>query len=210
MPCRCGLFVSYPLPRQNVESCVSCILTIHMRACVRARLSALSPKRHSILSKSLAPRMFSSPSDRIDLEYFNFSSFFIIPILILYSFVTLTTIFDARRQRFYPLHRSEKVSRQRGGNKVRSILLSDSELSLAKILNYYRRRGIQDGRTTRRNGGSEKTCTAENSKARVTLIARIKGTSLVGKAAILNWRLWRHFIFWRGKEGREGRILSIL
>lgn len=207
MPCRCGLFVSYPLPRQNVESCVSCILTIHMRACVRARLSALSPKRHSILSKSLAPRMFSSPSDRLGIFQFFF---------IFYNtdfnfvFLTLTTIFDARRQRFYPLHRSEKVSRQRGGNKVRSILLSDSELSLAKILNYYLRKGIQDGRTTRRNGGSERTCTAENSKARVTLIARIKGTSLVGKAAILNWRLWRHFIFWRGKEGREGRILSIL
>lgn len=207
MPCRCGLFVSYPLPRQNVESCVSCILTIHMRACVRARLSALSPKRHSILSKSLAPRMFSSLSDRLGIFQFFF---------IFYNtdfnfvFLTLTTIFDARRQRFYPLHRSEKVSRQRGGNKVRSILLSDSELSLAKILNYYRRRGIQDGRTTRRNGGSERTCTVENSKARVTLIARIKGTSLVGKAAILNWRLWRHFIFWRGKEGREGRILSIL
>lgn len=94
--------------------------------------------------------------------------------------------------------------------EIKSILLSDSELSLAKILNYYRRRGIQDGRTTRRNGGSERTCTAENSKARVTLIARIKGTSLVGKAAILNWRLWRHFIFWLGKEGRQGRILSIL
>lgn len=207
MPCRCGLFVSYPLPRQNVESCVSCILTIHMRACVRARLSALSPKRHSILSKSLAPRMFSSLSDRLGIFQFFF---------IFYNtdfnfvFLTLTTIFDARRQRFYPLHRSEKVSRQRGGNKVRSILLSDSELSLAKILNYYLRKGIQDGRTTRRNGGSERTCTAENSKARVTLIARIKGTSLVGKAAILNWRLWRHFIFWLGKEGREGRILSIL
>lgn len=207
MPCRCGFFVSYPLPRQNVESCVSCILTIHMRACVRARLSALSPKRHSILSKSLAPRMFSSLSDRLGIFQFFF---------IFYNtdfnfvFLTLTTIFDARRQRFYPLHRSEKVSRQRGGNKVRSILLSDSELSLAKILNYYLRKGIQDGRTTRRNGGSERTCTAENSKARVTLIARIKGTSLVGKAAILNWRLWRHFIFWLGKEGREGRILSIL
>lgn len=207
MPCRCGLFVSYPLPRQNVESCVSCILTIHMRACVRARLSALSPKRHSILSKSLAPRMFSSLSDRLGIFQFFF---------IFYNtdfnfvFLTLTTIFDARRQRFYPLHRSEKVSRQRGGNKVRSILLSDSELSLAKILNYYLRKGIQDGRTTRRNGGSERTCTAENSKARVTLIARIKGTSLVGKAAILNWRLWRHFIFWLGKEGRQGRILSIL
>lgn len=178
-----------------------------MRACVRARLSALSPKRHSILSKSLAPRMFSSPSDRLGIFQFFF---------IFYNtdfnfvFLTLTTIFDTRRQRFYPLHRSEKVSRQRGGNKVRSILLSDSELSLAKILNYYRRRGIQDGRTTLRNGGSERTCTVENSKARVTLIARIKGTSLVGKAAILNWRLWRHFIFWRGKEGREGRILSIL
>lgn len=177
-----------------------------MRACVRARLSALSPKRHSILSKSLAPRMFSSLSDRLGIFQFFF---------IFYNtdfnfvFLTLTTIFDARRQRFYPLHRSEKVSRQRGGNKVRSILLSDSELSLAKI-NYYLRKGIQDGRTTRRNGGSERTCTAENSKARVTLIARIKGTSLVGKAAILNWRLWRHFIFWRGKEGREGRILSIL
>lgn len=207
MPCRCGLFVSYPLPRQNVESCVSCILTIHMRACVRARLSALSPKRHSILSKSLAPRMFSSLSDRLGIFQFFF---------IFYNtdfnfvFLTLTTIFDARRQRFYPLHRSEKVSRQRGGNKVRSILLSDSELSLAKILNYYLRKGIQDGRTTRRNGGSERTCTVENSKARVTLIARIKGTSLVGKAAILNWRLWRHFIFWLGKEGRQGRILSIL
>lgn len=207
MPCRCGFFVSYPLPRQNVESCVSCILTIHMRACVRARLSALSPKRHSILSKSLAPRMFSSLSDRLGIFQFFF---------IFYNtdfnfvFLTLTTIFDARRQRFYPLHRSEKVSRQRGGNKVRSILLSDSELSLAKILNYYLRKGIQDGRTTRRNGGSERTCTAENSKARVTLIARIKGTSLVGKAAILNWRLWRHFIFWLGKEGRQGRILSIL
>lgn len=178
-----------------------------MRACVRARLSALSPKRHSILSKSLAPRMFSSLSDRLGIFQFFF---------IFYNtdfnfvFLTLTTIFDARRQRFYPLHRSEKVSRQRGGNKVRSILLSDSELSLAKILNYYLRKGIQDGRTTRCNGGSERTCTAENSKARVTLIARIKGTSLVGKAAILNWRLWRHFIFWLGKEGRQGRILSIL
>lgn len=178
-----------------------------VRACVRDSLLFLR-KDIVFCPRALPPECF--PLSAIDLEYFNFSSFFIIPILILYSFVTLTTIFDTRRQRFYPLHRSEKVSRQRGGNKVRSILLSDSELSLAKILNYYRRRGIQDGRTTRRNGGSEKTCTAENSKARVTLIARIKGTSLVGKAAILNWRLWRHFIFWRGKEGREGRILSIL
>lgn len=66
----------------------------------------------------------------------------------------------------------------RGGNKdkVRSILLSDSELSLAKILNYHRWRGIPDDWMTRRDGGREKTCTAENSKARITLIMRIKRT----------------------------------
>lgn len=165
-----------------------------MRA--RLRLSALSPKRHSILSKSLAPRILF-PSDRIDLEYFNFSSFFIIPILILDSFVTsifharilqedeilsveaklLSKIFRRRTKFQVPLNDDKKMI-TRGGNKdkVRSILLSDSELSLAKILNYHRWRGISDDWMTRRDGGSEKTCTAENSKARITLIMRIKRT----------------------------------
>lgn len=97
MPCRCGLFVSYPLPRQNVESCVSCILTIScVHACVLAFDSLLFLRKDTVFRpRALLPENVVLPQRLDKLGIFQFFLTFVIAILILDSFVTSMT-FDAR------------------------------------------------------------------------------------------------------------------